>query len=101
MKVHRSMGPDEMHLWILRELANEFAKPLSVICEKMWQFSDGKLKLHFYKAKKEDPGNCKLGNLTSVPGKSMEQILLETIQRLMESKEVIGDNHHGFTRGKL
>lgn len=101
MKVHKSMGHNELYLQVLRELTDQVAKPLSVICEKMWQFSDGKLKLHFYKAKKEDPGNCKLGNLTSVPGKSMEQILLETIQRLMESKEVIGDNHHGFTRGKL
>ncbi|KAK4829180.1 hypothetical protein QYF61_002445 [Mycteria americana] len=81
LKVHKSMGPDEMHPQVLRELVDEAAKPLSIISEKLWQSG-------------EVPTDWKRGNI-------MEQILLETMLMRMENKEVTGDSQHGFTRGKL
>ncbi|KFV87306.1 hypothetical protein N308_01882, partial [Struthio camelus australis] len=91
--IHKSMGPDGMHPRVLRELADIVARPLSIIFEKAWRSGEvpedwkkANVTPVFQKGKKEEPGNDRPVSLTSIPGKVMEQLLLDAIFKHVEKK---------------
>ncbi|CAM4571986.1 unnamed protein product [Caretta caretta] len=107
LDVHKSMGPDELHPRVLKELAAVIAEPLAIIFENSWrtgEVPDDWKKANvvpiFKKGKKEDPGNYRPVSLTSVPGKIMEQVLKESILKHLEERKVIRNSQHGFTKGR-
>jgi len=107
LDAHRSMGPDGMHPQVLRELADVIAEPLSIIFERSWRAGEvpedwrkAIVTPIFKKGNKEDPGNYRPVCLTSIPGKVMEQLILEDITKQVEEKKVIRSSQHGFTKGK-
>lgn len=84
--MYKSVVPDDIHLGVLKELADVVAKPLFIVFEKLWLSG-------------EDPGDCKKRNIAPiskegrkedlgnyglpVPRKGMEQVLLEETLRHM------------------
>uniref|UniRef100_A0A8C3C0J2 Reverse transcriptase domain-containing protein n=1 Tax=Cairina moschata TaxID=8855 RepID=A0A8C3C0J2_CAIMO len=101
------MGPDGMHSRVLRELAEVIVKPLSIIFERFWRKGEvpedwriANVTLVFKKGKKEDLGKYRPVSLTSVPGKVLEQLILDAISKQLEEKKVMRSSHHGLTKGK-
>ncbi|KAK4815920.1 hypothetical protein QYF61_010177 [Mycteria americana] len=107
LDTHKSMGPDEIHPRVLKELAEELTKPLSIIYQQPrltgevpanWRLAN--VTPIFKKGRKEDPGNYRPVSLTSVPGKLMEQIILSAITRHVENNQGIRPSQHGFRKGR-
>ncbi|KGL80704.1 hypothetical protein N309_05451, partial [Tinamus guttatus] len=96
LDTHKSMVPDGMHPSVLREMVGVIAQLLSIIFERSWRAGEvpedwkkAKVTPVFKKGKREEPGNYRPVSLTSVPGKVMEQLILETISRHVKEKKVI------------
>jgi len=53
----------------------------------------------FKKDKKEDPENYRPVSLASVPGKAMEQLVLDAISKQSEEKKFIRSGQHEFNKG--
>ncbi|KAK4813457.1 hypothetical protein QYF61_006248 [Mycteria americana] len=107
LDTHKSMGPDEIHPRVLKELAEELTKPLSIIYQQSWLSGEvpadwrlANVTPIFKKGRKEDPGNYRPVSLTSVPGKLMEQIILSAITRHVENNQGIKPSQHGFRKGR-
>ncbi|GAB0182538.1 mitochondrial enolase superfamily member 1 [Grus japonensis] len=103
LDTHKSMGPDGMHPQVLRELADVIAMLLSIIFERSWRTGGLQEKINvtpvFKSGKKEDPGNYRLVSLTSIPGKVMEQLILDVISKHVEEKVIVSGQQR-FTKGK-
>jgi len=97
LDAHKSMGPDGMHPEVLRELVDIIAKTLSIISERSWRTEEvpedwrkAIVPPIFKKAKKEVQGNYRPVSLTSIPGKMMEQLILEVIIKKWRKRRLSG-----------
>jgi len=79
LDTYKSMGLDGINPRVLRELAEELAKRLSIISQRSWLTGEvpdegrtASVTPIYKKDRKEDAGNYKLVSLTSVPDKIVE-----------------------------
>ncbi|KAF1441643.1 hypothetical protein FQV21_0009000, partial [Spheniscus demersus] len=107
LDAHKSMGPDGIHPRVLRELAEELAKPLSIIYQQSWLTGEvpddwrlASVTPIYKKGWKEDPGNYRPVSLTSVSGKIMELFILRALTRHVRDNQGIRPSEHGFMRGR-
>ncbi|KAK4826198.1 hypothetical protein QYF61_006142 [Mycteria americana] len=107
LDTHKSMGPDEIHPRVLKELADVLTKPLSIIYQQSWLTGEvpadwrlANVTPIFKKGRKEDLGNYRPVSLTSVPGKLMEQIILSAVTRHVEDNQGTKPSQHGFRKGR-
>lgn len=97
------MGPNETHQQVLRKVADKWLSHYSScftshsILAKSLLSGKGENNSHYYE---EDSGCYRPVSLTLVPGKILEQILMDTRLRHMENKGVTDHSQNGFTKGK-
>ncbi|TRZ07292.1 hypothetical protein HGM15179_019816, partial [Zosterops borbonicus] len=104
---YKSMGPDEIHPKMLKELADVIVRPLSMISQWSWESGEvpvdwtlGNIIPIFKKHKRDGPGKYRPVSLTSVPGKIMERTILGVIEKHLKDNAVTDHSQHGFMRGK-
>jgi len=104
---HKSMRRDGIHPRVLKELAEELAKPLSIIYQQSWLTEEvpGDWRIASVtpidkKGQKENPGNCRPVSLTSVLGKIMERFILSALAGHVKDNQGLRPSQHGFMKGR-
>jgi len=107
LDTHKSMGPNEIHPRVLRELAKELAKPLCIIYQQSWLTGEvpGDWRIAivtsiYTNGWKEGPGNYRPVSMTLVLGKIMERLIRSVLTRHVKDNEGIRPSQHGFMKGR-
>ena len=103
----KSMGVDSVHPHVLKECANKFALPLSIIFTESIQsgYIPDKWKMAnispiFKKGSRVQRGNYRGISLTSVPCKLMEKSVKKIMVEHLIKNSLINEQQHGFVKLK-
>nr|VZI30179.1 unnamed protein product [Spirometra erinaceieuropaei] len=103
----KSPGPDDIPPKLLKELAAELAKPLSMLFQA--SFEAGGLPADWKSARitplhkggsKASANNYRPISLTSICCKLMEKIIKRELMRFLEQHNLLSDAQHGFRSGR-
>jgi hypothetical protein len=107
LKPNKSPGPDRHHPYVLKELAEELAEPLSIIFQKSMSegtlpqsWKDASVTPIFKKGKKSALGNYRPVSLTSVVCKVIESLVRDHMVAHMTKNVLFSGFQHGFISGR-
>ena len=104
---NKSPGPDGMHPYMLKHLAEEVGYPIYLLFKQ--SIEQGKIPSDwrtanitavFKKGNRKQPGNYRPVSLTSVICKMMEHFVREAVMGHMSANNLICEEQHGFLKGK-
>jgi len=101
LDTHKSMGPDGMHsreTWQMSLLSHSPSSLKGPGGQEKCLRTGGEPVLP-QSSKRARRRNYRMVGLTSIPGKVMEQLILDVIIKQVEEKKV-RSSQHGFTKGK-
>ncbi|BHF62021.1 hypothetical protein SprV_0100500200 [Sparganum proliferum] len=107
LKESKSPGPDEIPAKILKELAGELSKPLSMLFHT--SFETGYLPPDWKSAwitplykggSRVSANNYRPVSLTSICCKIMEKIVKQQLMQFLEQNHLLSDSQHGFRKSR-
>ena len=107
LRTQKSCGPDGVHPYLLKHLAEQMAIPLTLIFNVTIQtgkipeiWKQGIVSALFKKGKRCLPSNYRPITLTSVACKVLEKIIVKMIQKHLKTNLLEDLHQHGFTINK-
>ena len=107
LKLDKAPGPDRLYSTVLREVADEIARPLSIIFQDSMingevpiSWKQANVTPIFKKGRRNLPNNYRPVSLTSQVGKLMEAIIRDAIVDHLREHELIKGSQHGFCKGR-
>ena len=107
LKPNKAAGPDQISPRVLKELANELYRPLSVFFQNSIdsgtvpeQWKQAIVTPIFKKGDKHNPANYRPFFLTAVCYKLLEHIVSKALLSHLEANEILIERQHGFRRSR-
>ena len=102
LKVYCSPGPDGIHPQILKESAEQVARPLSILFQKSLDtgllpddWKTGTV-VPIKKGSRKEPGNYRPVSLTAIPCKILEAVIRDRLMTHLIDEQLLHNDQHGF-----
>ena len=103
MDATKSMGPDDIHPYLLKCMVDVFVEPLTLIFQKSVSsgkiptaWKDARVSPIFKKGSKTDPSNYRPVSLTSVVCKLLEKLVRKHIMDHLHENNLLSNEQYGF-----